>query len=195
MKISPFIQKRNIALLSGFAIFFMACDENTLDNTKEIERKDIPSQVVRNAYIVQRDSGMVKLRAKAPLIEKYELIDTPFVEAKKGINIDYFDRKNPDKPGKISANYAKMIELKKFIFAKGNVRILTQEGQLFTMNTIYWNQDKKIIYTHDTVHITDKDGSKLVASKGMTAKDDFSEYTFNDAKGDISTQKIPEKEK
>ena len=88
MKISPFIQKRNIALLSGFAIFFMACDENTLDNTKGIERKDIPSQVVRNAYIVQRDSGMVKLRAKAPLIEKYELIDTPFVEAKKGINIE-----------------------------------------------------------------------------------------------------------
>lgn len=195
MRRGSLLRQCNIALYLGGMLFNVGCDENIIDHQKEQSRTDIPSQVVRNANIIQRDSGRVTLRAKSALIEKYELIDTPYIEAQKGIDIEYFDSKNPQKPGKISADYAKMIELKKYIFAKGNVRILTQEGQLFTMNSIHWNQDTKQIYTHDTVYITDRDGSRLIASKGMTAKDDFSQYTFNETKGDISTEKIPDKEK
>lgn len=188
------IIQHNIAWLIACAIFFIACHDDPQNAKSQANRKDFPSQIVYNAKILQRDSGEVKLKAYAPLIEKYELIDTPYTEAKKGIQIEYFDKKNPDKPGKISANYAKMIEQKKLYYAKGNVRILTQEGQLFTMQSIFWNQAEKIIYTKDTVYITDKDGSRLVATKGMHAKDDFSEYTFHNTTGDISTQKIPEKQ-
>ena len=63
------------------------------------------------------------------------------------------------------------------------------------METIFWDRKKKEIYTSDTVYVTDKDGSTLVATQGMRAKDDFSEYTFYNNSGDISTKKIPESEK
>jgi hypothetical protein len=41
------------------------------------------------------------MRFNAPLIEKYEYLDTPYVETRKGLYIEFIDHKNP----KILANY------------------------------------------------------------------------------------------
>ena len=190
------ILKRNIASLISCAIFFalMSCDED-LTKINKNRNTNFPSQIINNANIVQRDSGMIKLRATAPLIEKYEYVDSPYIVARKGINILFYDKKKPDAPGKISAKYAKFNEKKKFYEAKGNVKIISNENQMFAMQSVYWDQAKKVMYTTDTVYVTDKDGSTLVGANGMRAKDDFSAYTFYNNSGDINAQKIPEKER
>ncbi|RST29156.1 LPS export ABC transporter periplasmic protein LptC [Chryseobacterium lacus] len=189
------IPSKIIALLLSCAIFFISCDDDLTAMNAADKKLNFPSQIIYDANIIQRDSGLIKMRATAPLIEKFELIDTPYVVARKGINIQYFDKKNPKQPGTITAKYAKMTELKNFYKAKGNVKVVTSEGQTFLMETIFWDRKKKEIYTSDTVYVTDKDGSTLVATQGMRAKDDFSEYTFYNNSGDISTKKIPESEK
>ena len=188
------IIKKNIAIFLSCAIFFVliSCDEDLATLNKN-NNTNFPSQIINNANIIQRDSGMVKLRAKAALIEKYEFIDSPYIVARKGINILFYDKKKPNIPGKIDAKYAKWNEKKKFYEAKGNVRIVTNENQMFAMQSVYWDQNKKLIYTTDTVYVTDKDGSTLVGANGMKAKDDFSEYTFYNNSGDINAKKIPEK--
>ena len=196
MKFYKQIISKNIAAFLGCAIFFglISCDED-LTQVNKNKNTNFPSQIINNAKIVQRDSGMVKLRATAPLIEKYEFIDSPYIVAKKGINILFYDKKKPKIPGKISAKYAKFNEKKKFYEAKGNVRIITNENQIFAMQSVYWDQIKKEIYTSDTVFVTDKDGSTLVGANGMRAKDDFSAYTFYNNSGNINAKKIPEKGK
>ena len=188
------IIKKNIAIFLSCAIFFVliSCDEDLATLNKN-NNTNFPSQIINNANIIQRDSGMVKLRAKAALIEKYEFIDSPYIVARKGINILFYDKKKPNVPGKIDAKYAKWNEKKKFYEAKGNVRIVTNENQMFAMQSVYWDQNKKLIYTTDTVYVTDKDGSTLVGANGMKAKDGFSEYTFYNNSGDINAKKIPEK--
>lgn len=187
------IKFKNIAAFLSFAIFFslLSCEE---DLAKSAGKKNInfPSQIINGANIIQRDSGFVKVRATAVLIEKYELIDTPYIEARKGIYIQFFDKKKPNKPGTIKAKYAKIIEKKQFYEAKGNVRIVTNEGQIFATQSIFWDKKNKKMYTNDTVFVTDKDGSTLVGANGMTAKDDFSEYKFFNNSGDINAKKIPE---
>lgn len=187
---------KNIAVLLGCAIFFMltSCDED-LTKVNHNASKNFPSQIINNAQIIQRDSGFVSVRAKAKLIEKYEYVDSPYIEARKGIDILFYDKNKPKTPGKILAKYAKINEKRKFYEARGNVRITTNEGQIFAMQSVFWDQVKKIIYTKDTVYVTDKDGSTLVGANGMHAKDDFSEYTFFNNSGDINAQKIPEKQK
>ena len=187
---------KNIAGFFSCAIFFalISCDEDLAKINKN-RSTNFPSQIINNANIVQRDSGMIKLRATASLIEKYEYIDSPYIVARKGINILFYDKKKPNEPGKISAKYAKFNEKKKFYEAKGNVKIISNENQMFAMQTVYWDQVKKIIHTSDTVYVTDKDGSTLVGANGMRAKDDFSEYIFYNNSGDINAQKIPEKDR
>ncbi len=187
------ISKNNIAALLGCAIFFalISCEEDLAEINKN-KNVNFPSQVIYNSEILQRDSGMIKLRATAPLIEKYELIDSPYIVARKGINILFYDKKKPDSPGSIKADFAKFNERKKFYEARGNIRIVSSDKQMFAMQSVFWDQNKKLIYTTDTVYVTDKDGSTLVGANGMRAKDDFSEYTFFNNSGDINAGKIPE---
>ena len=70
------IKSKNIAAFLGCAIFFglISCEED-LTKINKNRNTNFPSQIIYNANIVQRDSGMVKLRATAPLIEKFEDID------------------------------------------------------------------------------------------------------------------------
>ena len=70
------------------------------------------------------------MRFNAPLIEKYEYLDTPYVETRKGLYIEFIDQKNPKTPGKLWAKYAKMIEKKDFYIAKGDVKIINPKVRL-----------------------------------------------------------------
>ncbi len=173
-------------------MFFLiqSCEEDlTKINTNK--KTNFASTVIHNGTIIQRDSGVVKVRFKAPLIEQYELIDSPYIEARKGIYLEFFDKKNPKVPGKIWAKYAKNNIKKNFYFAKGRVKIITTEGQTFVTETINWDQRNKKMYTKDTVYVSDKDGNILVGAHGMVAKDDFSEYTFFNNSGSFNSTNLP----
>lgn len=168
----------------------LSCEEDLAKKNAK-KKTDFASQVVYNANILQKDSGKITIRFRAPLMEKYEYIDTPYIEAKKGIQLEFFDKKFPKKPGKITANYAKMVEKKDFYMAKGNVKIVNPEGRIFKMQSIFWDKKDRQLYTKDTVYITETDGSIFVAKGGMRAKDDFSEYTFYNSNGDFNSKKLP----
>ena len=180
---------KNIVALSGLAIFFVltSCEEDLAEANKNAN-KNFPSRVIYNADITRRDSGKVKVRFKAPLLEEYEFIDTPYAEVRKGLYLEFYDSKKPNVPGKLWANYAKIIEKKQFYEAKGNVKVINNEGQTFVMESIYWDKKNQKMYTKDTVFISDKDGNIFVAAHGMNAKDDFSEYTFYNNSGDFNAK-------
>lgn len=189
------IWTKNIVALLGLAIFFVltSCEEDLTETNKNVN-KNFPSRIIYNADITRRDSGKVKVRFKAPLLEEYEFIDTPYVEVRKGLYLEFFDSKNPKVPGKLWAKYAKIIEKKQFYEAKGNVKVINNQGQTFVMETIFWDKKNQKMYTKDTVFISDKDGNIFVAANGMTAKDDFSEYTFYNNSGDFNSKMSTKKQ-
>ena len=182
---------KNIAYLFSCAIFFIltSCEED-LTKTNNNQKKNFPTQVIHNANIIQRDSGVITLRASAPIIEKYELMEPSYIVAKKGIKLEFYDKKKPDTPGTLSAKYARIFEEKQFYEAKGDVRIRTNENQRLAMQSVYWNQKERLVYTKDTVYVTLEDGSTLQGNHGMKAKDDFSEYTFFNGSADFNAQKL-----
>lgn len=187
-----YIIKKNIAVCLYSAIFFLlfSCQDKS-SAPQRSKKANFPSQILKNTFITQRDSGKVSLRFKAPVIEKYELVDSPYVVAKKGFYLEYFDKKKPDIPGKIWADNAIFYEKKDFYQAKGNVKILTNEGTSFATQTIFWDRQKKKMYTKDTVYVMDNKGNTLVGANGMLANDDFSEYSFYNNAGDFNAQEIP----
>ncbi len=178
-----------ILLLMFFLI--QSCEEDIAKVNNQKKNTNFASTVIHNGTIIQKDSGIVKVKFKAPLIEQYELIDSPYIEARKGIYLEFFDKKNPKVPGKIWAKYAKNNIKKNFYFAKGRVKIITTEGQTFVTETINWDQNKHKMYTKDTVFVSDKEGNILVGAHGMVAKDDFSEYTFYNNSGSFSSANLP----
>ena len=171
--------------------FLMQSCEEDMTKVNKGKKTNFASQIIHNANIIQRDSGVVKVRFKAPLLESYELIDSPYVEAKKGIYLEFFDKKNPKVPGKVWAKYAKNNIKRDSYCAKGRVKIITTEGQTFVTETINWDKRNKKMYTKDTVFVSDKDGNILVGAHGMVAKDDFSEYTFFNNSGSFNSTNLP----
>ena len=184
---------KNIVAFLGLAIFFSltSCEED-LTKANQNKKKNFPSRIIYNANIIKRDSGQVKVRFKAPLLEEYEFVDTPYVEIRKGLYLEFYDSKKPNVPGKLWAKYAKIIEKKQFYEAKGHVKVINNEGQTFVMESIYWDKANRKMYTKDTVFITDKDGSIFVAANGMKAKDNITEYVFYNNSGDFNVKKMPD---
>ncbi len=179
------------SLCSAVFFVFTSCEDKVTDAQKKADN-NFASQILYNANIVQRDSGEISLRFKAPVIEKYELIDSPYVVAKKGFYLEYFDKKKKSEiPGKIWANHAIYYEKKNFYEAKGNVKILTNEGTSFATQSIFWDRTKKQMYTKDTVYVMDNKGNTLIGNNGMIANDDFSEYTFFNNTGSFPSKEIP----
>ena len=185
--------KKNIVAVFSVAIFFIlqSCEEAITEANKRNSNLHFPSRIIYNADILQKDSGFVKIKFKAPILEEYEFIDTPYIEAKKGLYLEFFNKKNPKIPGTLKAKYAKFIEKKEFYEAKGNVKVVNHEGQTFVMESIYWDKKNRQMHTKDTVFISDKEGNIFVAAHGMVAKDDFSEYTFYDNSGEINPKEMP----
>lgn len=194
MKFNTYKYIKNIVAVFFVAIFFtlQSCEEDIAESNKS-KSKNFPSRIIYNADILQRDSGVVKIKFKAPILEEYEFIDTPYVEAKKGLYLEFFDKKKPKTPGTLKADYAKFIEKKDFYEAKGNVKVVNTEGQTFVMQSIYWDKKNQKMYTKDTVFISDKEGNIFVAANGMLAKDDFSEYIFYNNSGEINPKEMPTK--
>jgi len=173
-------------------VFLLASCKDSQGEVKSGMKRDFASQVLHNAKIVQRDSGRVSMIINAPLIEKYEYIDVPYIETKKGIYVEIIDGKTPKNPSKLWANYAKMVERTGFYEAKGDVKIINPEGQTFKMQSLYWDKVNGRMHTKDTVYITDKEGNILIGSGGMNARDDFSEYSLYESFGEANTKTVQE---
>lgn len=190
------IVMKNIAGVLSLAIFFpiVSCNENSTTTIAK-KKNNFASQIFYNAQMMQRDSGQIVMKFRAPIVEKYEYLDTPYVETTKGIYIEFFDKKNPKTPGKLWANYAKMIEEKGFYEAKGDVKIINPEGQTFKMQSLYWDKNSKQIYTKDTVFITDTEGNILIGSHGMHATDDLSSYSLYSTFGEANPDNLPDLKK
>lgn len=186
---------KNIIAVFSIAIFFIlqSCEEDIAEMNKKNTNTNFPSRIIHNADIMRRDSGFIRIKFKAPLLEEYEFVDTPYIEAKKGLYLEFFDKQNPKFPGTLRAKYAKFVEKKDFYEAKGNVKVVNVEGQTFLMKSIYWDRKNKKMHTKDTVFISDKEGNTFVAANGMIAKDDFSEYTFYNNSGEINPKKMPKR--
>ncbi|MDL1913409.1 MAG: LPS export ABC transporter periplasmic protein LptC [Bergeyella sp.] len=175
-----------------FLVFFgfFSCENPPEKNSTK--KKFFPSQTLYNTSVIQRDSGNIILSLKAPVIEKYEYIDSPYTEVKKGFYLEYFDKKNPKIPGKVWAGYAILYDKKNLYHAKNHVKIRTSEGTTFTTKSIFWDKNTNRMYTKDTVYVEDKDGNHLVGTNGMEADDHFMEYKFYNNRGSFLPDKVGE---
>lgn len=139
------------------------------------KKKNFPSRTLVNAHIIYKDSAFIKINLRSPLIEEYTTTDSPYTEFPKGLEMDFYN-KSIDSPGYLSANWAIMNELKGWYEGQGDVVVISEKGDTLKTEKLFWNKNKRQIFTKDTVYIISKTGDSLQANNGLEAKDDLSEY-------------------
>lgn len=180
------------AALFGAALLFYSCEINETQELGELN-KNFADRTIVDAFLTYKDSGVVKMELKAPLVEEFTLIDSPYTIMRNGVHIKFWN--NDPNPNYLRADWAKILDRKKFYEGKGNVEMINSDGDTLRTQHIFWDNKNRRIFTTDTVTIKRKNGTTNIANHGMTAMEDFKEFTFLDNSGvivfDENSQKKP----
>ena len=150
-----------MATATAVAFVVYSC-KGKLGEAESLDLKETPVQVVDDMFIVQSENGVMKMRAEAPRMEKYERGDTlDFELFPEGFFVYGFDE-----DGKLeteivadNARHLKYDDGRESWEAFGNVivkNLINQE--VMETDTLYWDQKEEKIYTHCYVRMYSPDG-------------------------------------
>jgi LPS export ABC transporter protein LptC len=81
----------------------------------------------------------------------------------------------------VRADYGKLYERRTRALAKGNVIVTSEDGKRLETETLYWDREKDLLYTHDFVKITTP--KEIIEGYGMEANTSFSWYKIYRLRG------------
>ena len=174
--------KVSILMLTLFVTLF-SCDREVPVVRKDM-KTNFPNRSLIDANILFKDSGKITMNLRSPLIEEYSLIDSPYTLFRKGLELDFYE-KGAEKPGFFRADWGKLSDKTGIYEGRGNVVIVTDEGDSVKSEQLFWDKNKKLIYSTKLVELIGKDGSKITAKNGIEAADDLQEYTLFNNEGYI----------
>ena len=174
--------KSNIIItIIGIFILLFSCKRETPVNSKN-KKVDFPSRTLINANIINRDSGRISMNIRSPLIEEYSLVASPYTVFRKGVNLDFY-QPGQVKPGYFQADWAKLSDATGIYEGKGNVIIVNEKGDSLKSEQLFWDKNKKTVYTSKEVYLISSKGDSLTAKNGLESTDDLENYTLFNNKG------------
>lgn len=149
-----------IATAVAVAFVVYSC-KGKLAEAEVLDLDETPVQVVDDMFMQQTENGIVKMRAEAPRMEKYEKDSLDYELFPEGFFVYGFDE-----TGKLeteivadNARHQKYDDGRESWEAFGNVvvkNLINQE--VMETDTLYWDQKNEKIYTHCYVRMYSPDG-------------------------------------
>lgn len=149
-----------IATAAAVAFVVYSC-KGKLGEAEYLDLEETPVQVVNDMFLQQTENGMVKLRAEAPRMEKYEKNTLDYELFPEGFFVYGFDETGKLETEIVSDNarHMKYDDGRETWEAFGNVvvkNLINQE--VMETDTLYWDQKNEKIYTHCYVRMYSPDG-------------------------------------
>lgn len=149
-----------IATAAAVAFVVYSC-KGKLGEAEYLDLEETPVQVVNDMFLQQTENGMVKLRAEAPRMEKYEKDTLDYELFPEGFFVYGFDETGKLETEIVSDNarHMKYDDGRETWEAFGNVvvkNLINQE--VMETDTLYWDQKNEKIYTHCYVRMYSPDG-------------------------------------
>ena len=149
-----------IATAAAVAFVVYSC-KGKLAEAEYLNLDETPVQVVDDMFMQQTENGMVKMRAEAPRMEKYEKDSLDYELFPEGFFVYGFDESGKLETEIVSDNakHQKFKDGRESWEAFGNVvvrNLINQE--VMETDTLYWDQKNEKIYTHCYVRMYSPDG-------------------------------------
>ena len=170
-KYLKYILNINILTVLSVGMFCYSC-RNDISDIEDLLLKDggptETSEVVEMSF---SDNGIIQMKMKAPLLEKYERSEGIEMVWPKGIDVTFFDSINVVKSHLVAKN-AYLFEDKKYMLVQNNVVFSNVDGEKLETEElkIYFDQDS--LYSDKFVKITTKagviTGEKLISNLSFT---------------------------
>ena len=148
------------ATATAVAFIVYSC-KGKLGEAESLDLKETPVQIVDDMFIIQTENGIVKMRAEAPRMEKYERDSLDYELFPEGFFVFGFDESGKLETEIVADNarHLKYEDGRESWEAFGNVvvkNLINQE--VMETDTLYWDQKNESIYTHCYVRMYSPDG-------------------------------------
>ena len=148
------------ATATAVAFIVYSC-KGKLGEAESLDLKETPVQIVDDMFIIQTENGIVKMRAEAPRMEKYERDSLDYEHFPEGFFVFGFDESGKLETEIVADNakHLKYEDGRESWEAFGNVVIKNLINQeVMETDTLYWDQKNERIYTHCYVRMYSPDG-------------------------------------
>lgn len=182
-----------VAAVLTAATAIVSCKDD-IQTTGKIDLSAVPTQVVYDISALQSNNGELSYRMLAPKMERYENAESPYEIFPDGFEVMGYTEDGLLETRLLSdkARHTTVEKEEKWE-AYGNVVITNYiEGQVLKTDTLYWDRNKKEIFTHCFVRMSSPQGYMqgygMVSDemvRDVTVLKPFDSYTYveNDSTG------------
>ena len=162
-------------------ILFPACSGKDKNLAEAISKNDtLPSMSSLGVTTLISDSGITRYKVIAEEWLIYDKKNPPYWAFEKGVYLEKFDSLfHID--ASIKADTAYYYEKKKLWELKGHVLILSQRGDKFQTDLLFWDERKEKIYSDKFIQIEQED--KILKGYGFESNQALTEYEIKNTTG------------
>jgi LPS export ABC transporter protein LptC len=165
------------------ALFVLSACQNDTKEIDEVTKKEaiFPTEHGKMVEILYTDSGLVKVRLTAPVMNHYTYnVKEHYTEMPKGLFIEFFNEHSEIKT-MLKANYGIRYEDTKKTEVKYKVQVTNVNGEILNTEQLFWDEATRKIYTKEFVKITTK--KEVLTGNGLEANEDFTEWEIQNITG------------
>ena len=162
-------------------VIFPACSGKDKNLAEAISENDtLPSMTSLGVTTLISDSGITRYKVVAEEWLIHDKKNPPYWAFEKGVYLEKFDTLFRI-DASIKADTAYYHEKKKLWELRGNVQILSQRGDKFQTNLLFWDEKKEKVYSDQFIQIEQED--KIIKGYGFESNQDLTEYIIKNTTG------------
>ena len=162
-------------------VLFPACSGKDKKLTEAIPENDtLPSMKSLGVTTLISDSGITRYKIVTEEWLIYDKKNPPYWAFEKGVYLEKFDTLFRI-DASIKADTAYYHEKKKLWELKGHVQILSQRGDKFQTDLLFWDEKKEKVYSDKFIQIEQED--KVIKGYGFESNQDLTEYEIKNTTG------------
>ena len=162
-------------------VLFPSCSGKDKKLTDAISENDtLPSMRSLGVTTLISDSGITRYKIIAEEWLIHDKKNPPYWAFEKGVYLEKFDTLFRI-DASIKADTAYYYEKKKIWELKGHVQILSQRGDKFQTDLLFWDEKKEKVYSDKFIQIEQED--KIIKGYGFESNQDLTEYEIKNTTG------------
>ena len=173
---------RILQLVTVIAVtLFFGCESNFKDVQKINFSEFVPSGDANDINLKYTDSGRITAVLVSSKMLDFAMVAFPFTEFPKGINVTLYDKNG--KKTVVKSDYAVSYKVTNIIDLKGNVKIISQDGQTLETEQLYFDQKNDWFFTEKNFKFTDPKGDSN--GQGIDFSKDFKVVNSQKIAGEV----------
>ena len=165
-----------VALAAVMLLLFSSCSGKKKELGAAItERDSLPVMDTRGVESLVSYSGVISYRLSAEEWLVYDKKTPSYWSFEKGVYVEKFDSLFQVEAS-IKADTAYYYDKQKLWKLIHNVHIQNQKGENFDTELLYWDQNKKRVYSDKAVRVEQVD--RIIYAEGFESNEQMTKYTF-----------------